>query len=266
MMKHAVLALWIACVAATALGDVVYLRNGGSLEGQVVPTEDGVVVKLPAGEVRIAQAAIARIEKKPTALDEYQKRALALKQDDAEAQAKLGAWALSVGLKAQATEHFRKAIALDPNHANARQALGYRRVAGKWVNEDEEMRARGLVRYEGQWMAPEAAAKLQALKTELELAREKRRAAEAELQKARQQAGAPGQTPPTSPYITTPNPYDYYYSTRDFGGSRTHYYVPPSYIPYYTGRYTGRYGMWWYYPGGRRYLSPSRHHRPRHRR
>ena len=252
-MKQIALAAALVCLATLALGDVVYLKNGGSIEGQVVPTGDGVILKLPAGEVRISSAAIERIERKPSALDEYQKRLAQLNQDDADAHSKLGAWARANGLKLQARGHFEKAIALNPNHAAARQALGYRLVGGKWLNEDEEMRARGLVKHDGQWMAPEAAARLKALQAELAIARERRMAAETELLKARELAKqAPQPQPPLDMPIYN-SPYDGYYSTRGHRGSRTYYWAPPYRTPYYTGPY----GAWWSYPGGRRYIPRS---------
>lgn len=253
-MKHVAIFVTVACLATAAAGDVVHFKNGGSIEGQVVPTEDGVVVRLPAGEVRISNAAIARIEKAPSVLDDYQKRLAALKADDADAQAALGAWARAHGLKGQAKGHFEKALALDADHAGAREALGYRKVGGRWLNQDEEMRARGLVKHDGQWMTPEAAGRLEALQAELALARERRIAAEAELEKARQEAQAAQQAPrPADMPTYRGNPYDLYYSTRDLRGSTTIYWAPPYRVPYYTGSY----GSWWYYPGGRRY---TRHH------
>lgn len=253
-MKYAVVPLALALLATVALGDVVHLKNGGSIEGQVVPAEDGIILKLPAGEVRISHEAIDRIEKKASPLDEYQKRLAQLDADDVNAQYKLGLWARANGLKGQAKRHFEKAIAIYPDHGAARQALGYRRVGDQWLNEDEEMRARGLVRFDGQWMAPEAAARLKALQAELALARERRIAAEAELQKARDQARRATQTPPPDQMpIYKPNPWDIYYSTRGFQGSRTYYWAPPYNAPYYSGPY----GAWWFYPGGRRYIPRS---------
>jgi tetratricopeptide (TPR) repeat protein len=259
-MKHCIAALAVIALALPAVGDVVHLKNGGSLEGQVVKTDDGVIVKLPAGEVRISNEAVARIEEKPSQLDEYQKRLAGTKEDDAEAHYRLGAWAQSVGLRPQAKEEFEKTVALDPNHAKAHEALGHRLVDGRWMSHDDEMKARGLVKHEGQWMTPEAAGKLQALKAELELARERRKAAEAELKKAQEEIRTEVPAEPATMPIYTPNPYDYYYSTRHLRAPYTYYYTPRYVVPYY------RYGGWYYYPGGYRSISPARrYYRYRHR-
>jgi hypothetical protein len=258
-MKLMLTGLAVLALALSALADVVHLKTGTSIEGQVTRTDDGVVVKLPAGEMRISNDAIERIEKKTSAIEQYQKRAAAVQEDDPEAHYKLGLWAQSVGLKHQAREEFRKAVALKPGHAQAHQALGHRLVAGRWLTEDEGMHARGLVKFRGQWMTPEASARLQALEAELEVAREKRRAAEAELEKARDEIEA--QRDAVLP-VTVPNPYDAYYSSRYLRvpGSSYYYYwhtTPRYYVPYHTSPF----GDWWRYPGGIRRTSPRRRHR-----
>ncbi len=199
-------------VAAAARGDVVHLKNGGMLEGQVTLTQDGAIVKLPVGEVRVSSDAIARIEKKETLLEEYLKRAAGVKEDDAEGHYKLGVWAQTVGLKAQARDEFAKTLAINPDHEGAHQALGHRKVDGRWMTPEQEMQAKGLVQRDGEWMTPEAAAKLDALKAELEAAKAKREAAEAELRKAQEQ-----------PAYT----YGSYYSTRPAVSSYPYYTTSP---------------------------------------
>ena len=268
-MKHPIVALALAAaLVAPLFGDVVHLKHGGTIEGQVVQTDDAVIVKVPEGEVRLPKSVVVRIEKKPTRLDEYQKRAAAIKEGDAAAHYKLGLWAGIVGLKTQAKEQFGKAIAIEPDHAQARHALGYRMHGGRWVTRDEEMKARGLLKHEGAWMSPEAAAKLRALEAELEVAREKRRTAEAELERERKAPKAPALPPGYSPT-------DRYYSTRGldarsrvyyrggpygaYSGTRYYYYGYGGYPLHY---YSSPYGLWHLYPGGRRHVSPSRRRHP----
>ena len=263
-MKHPIVTLALAAaLVAPLFGDVVHLKHGGTIEGQVVQTDDAVIVKVPEGEVRLPKSAVVRIEKKPTPLDEYQKRAAAIKEADA--HYKLGLWAGIVGLKTQAKEQFGKAIAIEPDHAQARHALGYRMHGGRWVTRDEEMKARGLVKHEGAWMSPEAAAKLRTLEAELEVAREKRRTAEAELERERKAPKAPALPPGYSPT-------DRYYSTRGldarsrvyypgaYSGTRLYYYGYGGYPLHY---YTSPYGLWHFYPGGRRYVPRSQRRHPR---
>ncbi len=225
-MRYVGLTIAALLLAAAARGDVVHLKNGGALEGQVTVTQDGAIIKLPVGEVRVSNDAIARIEKKETPLEDYLKRAAAVKEDDAEGHYKLGVWAQTVGLKPQAKDEFSKTIALKPDHEGARQALGYRKVGGQWMTLEQEMQARGLILRDGDWMTPEAAAKLDALKAELEAAKAKRAAAEAEANQA-----------PAQPAYT----YEGYYATRP--GYSYYNTWPYSYAPYWP-YYTPYYSFW----------------------
>ncbi|NQT51797.1 hypothetical protein HQ576_07100 [bacterium] len=265
-MKKLVLVVVAAlCVAAPAVADVVHLKSGGQLEGQVTETPDGVVVKLPAGEVRVSRDAVARIERKPSVLDEFRKRAAALKADDVAGHFALAQWAGQQHMKPEAQVLLQRVILLDPNHAGARQALGHRLVDGQWMTEEQQMTARGLVKLDGQWMTPEAAGRLRALEAELALAREKRRAAEAELQRAHEELEAPIMEPPVD-Y----NPYEKYYENRDADRWRSRYY----YGNYYGDYNRNYYGSYYHAPyqyyrpyvpyrGGTYHHGPRRDYRPR---
>jgi hypothetical protein len=45
-------------------------------------------------------------------------------------------------------------LKVDPDHAGARAALGYVLENGRWITEDDQMRARGMVKFQGRWMTP----------------------------------------------------------------------------------------------------------------
>jgi len=229
-MRKVAFILTAALFALPALGDVVHLKNGGTLEGQVTLTPDGAVVKLPVGEVRVSNDAIARIEKKETAFDQYLKRAAGIKEDDAEGHYQLGVWAQGAGLAGQARDEFGKTLALRPDHEGAHAALGHKKVDGKWMTPEQEMQAKGLVQREGQWMTPEVAAKFDAMKAELEAARQRRAIAEAEVQRA------PGPQP--APTYT----YGAYYATRPAVSS---YYATVPYYGYYPYIGSSYYGSSW---------------------
>lgn len=247
-MKAVAFILAAALFALPAVGDVVHLKNGGSLEGKVTETKDGVVITLPVGEVRVSKDAVARIEKKESPMEQYLKRAAGIKEDDADAHYQFGLWAQSVGLRNQAKDEFGKAVALKPDHEGAHKALGHRMVDGKWMTPEQEMQARGLVQRDGQWMTPEAAAKYDALKAEVEAARAKREAAEAEAQKAPepiQTYAAYYASRPIVPYYPTVPYYGYGYSYWPYVGSyytatwpSAYYWIRP--YPFYTYSYWPR--------------------------
>src|SRR5688572_10463318 len=71
-------------------------------------------------------------------------------------------WCRENGLLPEARAQFREAARLDPELAAAREALGDRKVDGRWVPSEEALAAKGLVQHDGRWMLPEEKAILAA--------------------------------------------------------------------------------------------------------
>lgn len=99
------------------------------------------------------------------ATDEFQTRFEAA-GSDTEALWKLQEWAKEQGKIIQARECLKKIVELDPDHEAARKALGHHSYDGQWFKsyyelseykraEDERMKAKGLVRYNDEWVAIE---------------------------------------------------------------------------------------------------------------
>ncbi|MHC5009519.1 MAG: HEAT repeat domain-containing protein [Planctomycetota bacterium] len=59
------------------------------------------------------------------------------------------------GERAGARRALEHVLALDPDHAAARRALGYEHVRGVWRRGDEIWRAKGFVHHDGRWMTGE---------------------------------------------------------------------------------------------------------------
>ncbi len=120
-------------VAAPAGADVLHLTNGGTIEGRIIEqTDTGYRIRTLLGTMVLPRDAVQRIEKKPSVLDEYDRR-LAKLADTAAAHLELARWCERVGYPAGRRKHLRRVIELDPDNAAARQALGYARKDGKWV-------------------------------------------------------------------------------------------------------------------------------------
>ena len=73
---------------------------------------------------------------------------------DVEGWLALGEWASARGLGAQARAAYSRALSASPGDPRANAALGNVQIDGRWVSEDEGYRARGYVRFEGEWMTP----------------------------------------------------------------------------------------------------------------
>jgi hypothetical protein len=137
------------------LSDEVYLRNAGVLTGRIVEqTEEIVKVDVGEGIIGVPMSHVDRIVKGRSALDEYDERAGRLGPGDASGWRSLGRWADQQGLSKQSREAYEKVLAAAPNDAEARQALGFVQLGGRWVTEEESYEARGYVKYEGEWMTP----------------------------------------------------------------------------------------------------------------
>src|SRR5262249_29700820 len=51
----------------------------------------------------------------------------------------------------QRKKHLQAVVALDPDHAEARKALGYHRYGTRWLTPEEHMQSIGYIRYKGGW-------------------------------------------------------------------------------------------------------------------
>jgi hypothetical protein len=168
----------------TALAaDTVFLKGGGKVTGRIVTrSEAEVEVDVGAGTMKVSMANVDRIVEGSSALGEFAKRATALRPEDADGWRELGRWARSQGLNTQARQAYEKVLAVAPGDVEANEALGRVQVGGRWVSEEESYRARGYVKFEGEWMTP---AEQQAIVQERSATREADRA-ERENQRARE--------------------------------------------------------------------------------
>jgi HEAT repeat protein len=127
-------AVVIAGAILAANGDILHLKNGGSVEGSIIEHDgQSYRVRTIVGTVTLPVDAVDHVEKKPSILDEYVKRREEA-ADTPAAQVELAKWCDEQGLKAGWRTHLKRAIELDPDCEAARVALGFVRVAGIWVD------------------------------------------------------------------------------------------------------------------------------------
>lgn len=167
--------LTLVAAAAVSRADTVKLEGGGTVRGQVLDdksTKDVVVVKSRTGaEVKIERSKIQEIIREKTPAEEYDE----IKGDydeTAEDQFRLAMWCDARKLAKQRKEHLLKVIELDPDHAQAREKLGYVKRDGKWLTSDEAKEAKGLVKYNGRYVTPQEKEILEQKKREDDASRE----------------------------------------------------------------------------------------------
>lgn len=144
-MKRAVLVV---------LADEVFLKDAGSISGKIAE-QHGTTVKVDIGDgfIAVPMARVDRIVKGKSPLDVYGERAAKLRADDVNGWRAPGDWAANEGFPAQSRQAYEKAIAIAPDDAAPRTALGYVTLDGKWVTLEESYRAKGYVKYDNEWMS-----------------------------------------------------------------------------------------------------------------
>jgi tetratricopeptide (TPR) repeat protein len=174
------------------LADTVYLKSGGKLSGRIATrSETEVQVNVGAGIVTVPMAKVDRIVEGSSALEEYARRAAALEPRDVDGWRELGRWAQSQSLNTQAHQAYQKVLEISPNDPEANQAMGKVQVGGRWVDEEESYRARGYVKFEGDWMTPaerQAILQHRSAAADAERATERAREAEARAREAEARA------------------------------------------------------------------------------
>ena len=138
---------------ALVFADEVFLKGGAKFTGRIEEqTESMVTINIGDGVVGVPMSRVERIVKGRSALDEYEDRARRLAPGDVEGWRNLGRLATQKGLSAQSRQAYQNVLTVAPDDAEARQALGFVRVEGRWLTEEESYRAKGYVKYDGEWM------------------------------------------------------------------------------------------------------------------
>src|SRR5262245_47766576 len=155
MSRPFVLAATLLALTTPARAEVFVLKSGGRIEGQhlnpardrgqpyEVRTDDGVRLSL-------ADSTVTRVIVKSD-IDKQYEAALDKLDNTVTAQWVIAEWCKEAGLVQQRRRHLQEVIKLDPNHVEARKALGYQRYGSEWLTQEEFMDSHGYVRYKGAW-------------------------------------------------------------------------------------------------------------------
>ncbi len=153
------LLLMLLGIQSIRAGEVLILQNEGRIEGEIVADEN-----LPKNQHRIKTSSGGQIVLDKTAIKqvvivgkdeaEYE-RLRAIAPDTVEGQWKMAEWCREKQMNKQRVPHLERVIALEPDHLQARIALGYKQISGRWLRRDELMKERGYVLYKGEWKLPQ---------------------------------------------------------------------------------------------------------------
>ncbi|MBI4712388.1 MAG: hypothetical protein HY762_03670 [Planctomycetes bacterium] len=160
-MGRIIPALFACCMAVHiitvfCLGDTSILKKKNvKIEGKIVAEDkDKVTIETYPGRTTvISRKDISQLTKGKAPWEVYEEKKRKIK-DTAKEHYDLGKWCKEHKLTSEAKQEWEKTIALDPEHKAARAALGYvKDDAGKWRLENELMKSKGMIRFEGKWVS-----------------------------------------------------------------------------------------------------------------
>ena len=126
------LLLGLLLSAAAAWADIVSLKGGGCMEGEVQEQGDVYVIRKGESAVRIPKAMVISVQRQKSVQNEYTKRLAALDRSNPKASYEFGLWCAANGLPVEARSAFGAVLIWEPNHAGARQQLGFKQIDGIW--------------------------------------------------------------------------------------------------------------------------------------
>jgi len=84
----------------------------------------------------------------------WRQRSAQVKDGDAEGWYRLSQWAGTQSLAAESRQALEKVIAVNPEHIQARKALGHEKIKDQWLTGDALYLAKGWTRHLGRWLSP----------------------------------------------------------------------------------------------------------------
>ena len=155
---HMFLAIFCVLLSTTptTATTVLLLKDGGTLEGELLnPDEINrklYRVKTAEGfEICLNSQLVEKVQgREREALIEYNRDA-PLTSNTIENHLLWAKWCNEHQLPAQAKVHWQQILELDPDHADARRALGYNKTAAGWESQQEKLEHRGYIFERGQW-------------------------------------------------------------------------------------------------------------------
>lgn len=144
----------VAITSGVGQGDIFVLEAGGQIEGEWLNRNEEPRTKyeLRRGGVTVTllMAQVRETIRQSSAELEHARRA-PLAADTVDGQWELAEWCRKNSLKSLREVHLRRIVELNPNHQQARFALGYHFEKGRWITRSDARRQEGYEFYRGKW-------------------------------------------------------------------------------------------------------------------
>lgn len=142
-------------LVSSAQAELVVLRSGGMLEGEILNPGRDDKEPLQLRSTNGIKLVIAHDQiQKVMVLTEMQKQyqqMVAQLPDTVEAHQEMQRWCQQAGLIPERHKHLEAILRLEPDHEPTRLTLGYMKLGSQWVKPDAWMHSQGYVRYQGRW-------------------------------------------------------------------------------------------------------------------
>ncbi|KAA0137070.1 HEAT repeat domain-containing protein [Gimesia chilikensis] len=151
------LTLGLCHSAQEVRADLIKLKQGGEIRGKLLKESAGgettrTIETLSGGRISVDAQQIDFVTNRPLVIEEYESRAHQIK-NTVEAHLELSEWCRENFLTTPRLQELEKVIELDPDHEQARAALGYTLRDGEWMTRDQIMRKNGYVKYKGRYVS-----------------------------------------------------------------------------------------------------------------
>lgn len=146
-------------LAAPVRGELFQLVNEGQVRGQLLnkdesPRKKYVIRTEDGSELTLDKKQVAKVIPEKPALQEYE-RIRGDYADTVDGQWEASEWCRERKLIDQRKVHLERILELEPDHADARRILGYHKIDGRWVTQEQIMTQRGYKSYKGKWLLPQ---------------------------------------------------------------------------------------------------------------
>lgn len=168
--------LFLCALTSDGRGDVIQLRNGGEIRGEIdrQSVRDGgplTITTLSGSEIVVERDAFTQYAFRPVRIEEFESRLRRI-EPSVEAYWELVEWCAQQRMTPQRNECLERIIELNPNHAEARRLLDHVEFKGEWMTREEMMRERGFVKYRNRYITEQELALIEKTQSEREQERE----------------------------------------------------------------------------------------------
>ncbi len=148
--------LLVAWTPLVVRGEVFHLASGGIVRGEIAnkneePRENYVIKTASGGQVTLSAAQVETVDHQSPAEIKYDRLKVST-PDTAKGNWELAEYCRENHLADLRKEHLERIIEIEPDHADARHALKYTHVKGKWITQQQGMDSEGRKLYGGEWL------------------------------------------------------------------------------------------------------------------